>query len=37
MEPRVSLITLGVPDLKRATRADRESYSGYFTDPDGFL
>jgi uncharacterized glyoxalase superfamily protein PhnB len=33
MEARISLITLDVADLER----DWGGYSGYFTDPDGFL
>ncbi len=48
MEPRISLITLGVSDLqlavqggaklvKEAMEADWGGYSGYFADPDGHL
>ncbi len=47
MEPRISLVTLGVADLERATRfyeqvrhGQRASWGGYtvyFADPDGFL
>ena len=57
MEPRISIITLGVKDLDRslhfyrdglgftttatiekpARNADWGGYSGYFSDPDGYL
>jgi predicted lactoylglutathione lyase len=34
VEPRISIITLGVRDLDRSYRF---YYSGYFSDPDGYL
>jgi hypothetical protein len=39
MQPRVSLITIGVADLDRSRREGAETswggYSGMFIDPDG--
>jgi hypothetical protein len=43
MEPRVSIITLGVRDLERsllekpAQPTEWGGYGGYFSDPDGYL
>ena len=44
MEPRITLITLGVADLGRCATLVKAGqkvfwggYSGYFSDPDGFL